>query len=199
MDYILRNKNTWQLYHTSGNIYQLLIQTFSSSLNMYFPINSMIIIFQLIMLFLPSIVHILNFYFDFINQSWLLNSKWRPRQILLNRYRKWLYWRKIQIRKLWPTNNQMLENTNKATRSMTKQHPKINWYLLSNLRCFLAPKNHRRFFFDTYFFNICANYGASSCATPDEIDIIPDTYKHLTRIAINGITEGHKICRLHIS
>ena len=155
MDYILRNKNTWQLYHTSGNIYQLLIQTFSSSLNMYFPINSMIIIFQLIMLFLPSIVHILNFYFDFINQSWLLNSKWRPRQILLNRYRKWLYWRKIQIRKLWPTNNQMLENTNKATRSMTKQHPKINWYLLSNLSCFLAPNNHRKFFWHILFQYLC--------------------------------------------
>ena len=32
-----------------------------------------------------------------------------------------------------------------------------------------------------------------SCATPDEIDFIPDTYKHLTGVIINGISEGLKV------
>ena len=47
--------------------------------------------------------------------------------------------------------------------------------------------------FDTNSFDICADSGASSCATPDEIDFIPGTYKHLTGVTINGIVEGLKV------
>ena len=62
-----------------GIFYELLIQTFRFSRNIYLTINNMIITTHLIMMFLPSIVHILNFYFEFINTSWLLNSKQQPR------------------------------------------------------------------------------------------------------------------------
>ena len=75
MDYILLNENTRQLYHTSEDIYQLLIQKFSFSSNIYLAIKNMIITTLLIMMLLISIVHILNFCFEFINPSWLLNSK----------------------------------------------------------------------------------------------------------------------------
>ena len=47
--------------------------------------------------------------------------------------------------------------------------------------------------FDTDSFNICADYVASSCATPDEIAFISGTYKHLTGVTINGIAEGLKV------
>ena len=52
--------------------------------------------------------------------------------------------------------------------------------------------------FDTNSFKICADSSASSCATPDEIDYIPGTYKYLTNVKINGIYEGLKVagCRL---
>ena len=77
---------------------------------------------------------------------------------------------------------------------MTKRHPEIIQDLLSNLRCYLAPKKHwRKIVFDTNSFNICADSGASYCATPDEIDFIPDTYKHFTGITINRIAEGLKV------
>ena len=47
--------------------------------------------------------------------------------------------------------------------------------------------------FDTESFKICADSGASSCATPDEIDFIPGTYKNLTDVTINTISEGLKV------
>ena len=81
---------------------------------------------------------------------------------------------------------------------MTTRNLEINRYLLSNLRCYLAPKKHRRKIkFDTDYFDICADSGASSCATPDEIDFMPGAYKHLTEVATNGIAEGLKVtgCR----
>ena len=46
---------------------------------------------------------------------------------------------------------------------------------------------------DTDSFNICADSGASYCATPDEIDFVSVTYKHLTRVAINGIAGGLEV------
>ena len=51
--------------------------------------------------------------------------------------------------------------------------------------------------FDSNSFRICADSVASSGATPDEIYFIPGTYKHLTGVKINGITEGLKVagCR----
>ena len=62
--------------------YQLLIQIFSFYHNIYLTIDNLIITTHLI---------ILNLYFDFINQSWPLNSKGKPCQNLLNRYRKPFY------------------------------------------------------------------------------------------------------------
>ena len=41
-------------------------------------------------------------------------------------------------------------------------------------------------------FHICANFGAWYCATPDKIYCIPDTYKYLTGLTINGISERIK-------
>ena len=81
---------------------------------------------------------------------------------------------------------------------MTTQQKEINWDLLSNLRCYLAPNNHRRKTkSDNDSLEICADSGASSCETPDEIDFIPGTYKILTIVTINGISEGLKFsgCR----
>ena len=81
---------------------------------------------------------------------------------------------------------------------MTKRHPEINQDILSNLCCYLAPNKHcRKINFDTDSFEICANYGASSCTTPDGIYFIPGTYKHLTGVKISGIDEGLKVagCR----
>ena len=46
---------------------------------------------------------------------------------------------------------------------------------------------------DTDSFEICADYGASSCAAPNEIDFIPGTYKFLTGVTINVIAEGIKV------
>ena len=139
----------------------------------------MIITIHLIMLFLPYIFHIINFYFEFINPSWPLNRKRRPRQKLLKRYIKRFYRQKIKIRRFSPTNNQLLENTYEAT------HP---------MASYLAPnKNWRKRKFDTDSFEIYSGSGASSCATPDEIDFIPGTYKHLTGVTINGIAEGLKV------
>ena len=88
----------------------------------------------------------------------------------------------------------MLGNTDGATFTMMKPHPEINLDLLSNLRCHLAPKKlYIKTKFDTDYFDICANSGASSFATPDEIDFKPGTYKHLNGVAINGIAEGLKV------
>ena len=158
-----------------GIFYQLLIHIFSFSHNIYFPIDNMIITICLIRIFLPSIVHILNCYFEFIKPSWLLNSKLKPRQNVLESYRNQFYQQKIKIIKFIPTNNQLLEKTDIATCPMTKGHPEINWDLLSFFCCHLSPKKHGRKKFDTDSFDICANYNASSCATPNEIDLIPGT------------------------
>ena len=68
--------------------YQLLIQTFSFSRNIYLTTDNMIIKTHFIMMFLPSIFNIINCYFEFIKPSWLLNSKRQPCQNLLKRYRK---------------------------------------------------------------------------------------------------------------
>ena len=77
---------------------------------------------------------------------------------------------------------------------MTKQHPELNQKILSNFRCYLAPKKHQREKrFDTDSFEISANSGASSCATADEIYSKLGTYKHLTGVKINGIAEGIKV------
>ena len=160
----------------------------------------MIIRIHLIMLFLPSIVHIVNLYFGFINSPLIFNIKQQPRWNLLKKYRKRLYRKKIKTRNFCPTNNQLLEKTDKSTFLMTKGHPEINTYLLSYLRYYLALKKHwRKIVFDTGSFDICANYGASSCATPDEIDFIPGNYKFFTGVTINGIAEvvkavGHTYC-----
>ena len=62
----------------------------------------MIIKNHLIIMFLPSIVNILNFYFEFINPYWLINNKQQPHQNLLKRYRKQLYQQKIKTRKFFP-------------------------------------------------------------------------------------------------
>ena len=58
---------------------------------------------------------------------------------------------------------------------------------------YFSKENWRKTDFDTDSFDICDDSGASSCATPDEIDFIPGTYKHLTDITINGIDEGLKV------
>ena len=116
-----------------GIFYQLLIQTFSFPSNIYITIKIMITTTHLIMMFLPSIFHIINCYFKFINPSWLLNRKRQPRRNSLKRYRNQLYRQKIIISKFFSTNNQLLENTDEATHPMTTQHPEINRYLLSNL------------------------------------------------------------------
>ena len=102
MDYILLNENTMQLYHTNGNILSTLDKKFSFSSNIYLTINNMVITINLIMISLPSIVHILNWYFEFINPSWLLNSKQQPRQKLLKRYRNQFYRRKIKKQEVLP-------------------------------------------------------------------------------------------------
>ena len=47
--------------------------------------------------------------------------------------------------------------------------------------------------FENDYFDICADSGASSCATPDEIDFIPGNYKNLTGVTINFIAEGLKV------
>ena len=79
-----------------GIFYQLLIQTFSFSCNIYRTIDNMIITTHLIMIFLPSIVQIINCYFEFINPSWLINRKPQPRRFFLKRYRKKFYQREIK-------------------------------------------------------------------------------------------------------
>ena len=124
--------------------YQILIQMFCFSRKIYLPIDNMIITIHFLVIFLPYIVHIINSYFKFINSPWLLNIKQQPRQNLLKKYRKRLYWKKLKIKKFSPTNNQLLEKTDKANCLMTKQHPETNQYLLSNLRCYLAPKKYWR-------------------------------------------------------
>ena len=143
-------------------------------------------------MFLPSIVPIINYYFEFINPSWYS---------IANDNLAKCFWRdtennsltKNKIRRFFPTNNKLLKNTNEATRTMTKRHKKFNWDLLSNLCCYLAPKkNWRKPKFGTDSFDICSDYGVSSCATPNEIDFIPGTYKHLTGVTINEISEGLK-------
>ena len=112
----------------------------------------------------------------------------------MKKNRKRFYRQKIKIREFSPTNNQLLEKTDETTCPMTKWHPKINRDLLSNLRCYLAPKkNWRKTNFDTNSFGICADSGASYCATPDEIDLIPGNYKHLTGVTINSIAGGLKV------
>ena len=124
--------------------YQLLIQMFSFLAKIYLPIDNTIITIHLIMLLLPSIFHIQNWYFDLIKSPWLLNSKQQPHQFSLKRYRERFYRRRIKIRKFIPTNNQTLEKTNKAICPMKKRHPEINWDLLSNLHCYLDPKKQWR-------------------------------------------------------
>ena len=71
---------------------------------------------------------------------------------------------------------------------MFTRHPEVYRDLLSNLGFYLAQKKHWKIF-DPNSFNICANSGASSCATADEIDFRPGTYKHFTGVTINVISE----------
>ena len=91
-----------------GIFYQLLIQTFSFYSNIYLTMNNMIITTELITMFLPYIVRIINWYFKLINPYWLLNSKQQTCQILLKRYRKESYRQKLKIRNFFLTNNQLL-------------------------------------------------------------------------------------------
>ena len=109
-----------------GIFYQLLIQTFSFSSSIYLTIDNMIIKNHMFMIFLTSIVHIINCYFEFINPSWLLNSKQQPFQNLFKRYRKQFYRQKIKTRKFFPTNNKLLEKTVETTRKITNKIPD-NW------------------------------------------------------------------------
>ena len=113
-----------------GIFYKLLIQIFRFSCNIYLPIDNTIITCHLITILLPSILHIINCYLEFIKPSWLLNRKLQPRQNLLKRYRKQFYQQKMKNRKFSPTNNQLLKNTDKATHPMTKRHPEISRDLL---------------------------------------------------------------------
>ena len=55
--------------------YQILIQIFSFSGTIYLHINKVIIKIHLIIIFLPSIVHIIYLCVRFINSPWLLNIK----------------------------------------------------------------------------------------------------------------------------
>ena len=130
-----------------GIFYQLLIQNFSFYLNVYITIDNMIITNHCIVVFLPSIFHIINLYFEFIKPYWLINSKRQPRWNLLKRYRKKLYRQKIKIRKFFPTNNQLIENTDDATRPITNKLPN-NWDELFKKPLWTAtkgiPVQHRK-------------------------------------------------------
>ena len=77
-----------------GIFYQVLIQTFSFSCNIYPNIDNMIITTHIIMMFLPYIVHILNWYFEFINPSWLLNRKRQPLPKFVEEIQKSILWTK---------------------------------------------------------------------------------------------------------
>ena len=122
-----------------GIFYQLLIQNFSFSCNIYLTIDNIIIKTHLIMMLLPSMVHIINWCFESINPSWLLNSKQQPHKNLLKRYRNQFYRQKIKIRKFFPTKNQPLENTNEATWPITNKPPDNCGDLFKNHRE-LPPK-----------------------------------------------------------
>ena len=122
-----------------GIFYQLLIHFFSFSTNIYLTIDNIIITTHLIMMFLPYIFHIINFYFEFINPSWILNRKQQPHQKHFKRYRKQFYQQKIKIRKFLPTNSQLLENTDELTRPITNKLPD-NWDGLFKNNCELPPE-----------------------------------------------------------
>ena len=109
-----------------GIFYQLLIQTFSFSCNIYLTIGNIFITTHLIMMFLPYIFHIINCNFDLINPSKLINSKRQPRHNLLNKYRKKLYGRKIKIMGFFTTNIQLVEKTDEAT-YLIKKKLSDNW------------------------------------------------------------------------
>ena len=79
-----------------GIFYELLLQLFSFSRNIHLFIDNMIVATHLIVLFLPSIVHTLNFYFEFVNFALVFNSKRQPCRNLLKKYIKRLYWQKIK-------------------------------------------------------------------------------------------------------
>ena len=135
--------------------YQILLQFSSFSHKIHISINKQIITINLIVLFWPSVDHSLNWYFELIKSPLILNSKRRPHQNVLKKYRKWFYQQNIKIRKFCPTNNQLLEKIEEYTRPMTKWYPEVNKYLLSNFICYLAPKKHRKkTVFDTGSFNI---------------------------------------------
>ena len=96
MDNILHNEINKQLYHTSGNIFSTINTILFYFCKIHLPIDNMIITIHLIMLFLPSIVHLLNLYFEFISSLWLLNTKQQPRKKNLKKYRKRFYQQKIK-------------------------------------------------------------------------------------------------------
>ena len=153
MDYIFRNENTRHLYHTSGNILSTLdtiFLFFSQHLSPHQqddhhnPMDSAILT-----IYSPHS----NILFQFINPSWILNIK---RQLVT------ICWRDIEsdsidkkIINLIPTNNQLIENTDKATCPMTKRHPEINRYLLSNLLWYLAPKKYWKKVWERLFWYLC--------------------------------------------
>ena len=57
----------------------------------------------------------------------------------MKRYKKQLHRRKIKTRKLFPTNNQLLEKIDEATRPITKKLPD-NWGDILKTHCELPPK-----------------------------------------------------------
>ena len=78
-----------------------------------------------------------------------------------------------------------MSNDDKTSRNESR--PLIKFTLLS-----CSKETLEKIKFDTDSFNICADFGAWYCATPDKIYCIPDTYKYLTGLTINGITERIK-------
>ena len=83
--------------------------------------------------------------------------------------------------------NRKSDSSNDKTTPRNQSIPFIRFTLL------YWSKETLEIFFDIDSFKICADSGASSCVTPDEIDFIIGTYKYLTGVKINGIAEGIKV------
>ena len=82
----------------------------------------------------------------------------------------------------------------KCSKILTKRIILSHLELLSNLHCYLDPNKYRRKIkVETDSFGICADSGASSCATPDQIYFIPGTYRHFNVVKINWIAEELKV------
>ena len=117
--------------------YQILIQTFSSSGNIYLTIDNTIITTHLIIMLLPYIFHILSWYFESVNPYWLLNSKRQPWQKHLKRYIKQFYQRKNKNQEVLPNKQSTAwkyrwsDSSNDDTTSRNQSIPLINFRLIS--------------------------------------------------------------------